>query len=116
MEEELRADLEKLRRELHESPDLDAETRELLAGLAQEIEQAIDPEASEASETLGDRLRAATERFEESHPSLTAVVGSSPAARRTASRTAGWSLHSARTCVTLALLASRNFKRPLMSS
>ncbi|MGI9591985.1 MAG: DUF4404 family protein [Myxococcota bacterium] len=74
MEKELREDLEKLRRELHEGPELDGKTRELLAGLAEEIEQVIERSGG-AEHTLGERLRAATERFEESHPSLTAVVG-----------------------------------------
>lgn len=73
MEKELRADLEKLRQELHEGADIDSESRELLAGLAREIEAAID--SDERGESLGDRLRVATERFEETHPSLTAIVG-----------------------------------------
>jgi metal-dependent amidase/aminoacylase/carboxypeptidase family protein len=74
MEKALREDLEKLRRELHEGPELDAETRETLAGLAQEIEEAIERSGGR-EDTLSERLRTATERFEESHPSLTAVVG-----------------------------------------
>lgn len=74
MEKALREDLEKLRRELQEGPELDAETREILAGLAQEIEEAIERSGGR-EDTLGERLRTATERFEESHPSLTAVVG-----------------------------------------
>jgi metal-dependent amidase/aminoacylase/carboxypeptidase family protein len=74
MEKALREDLEKLRRELHEGPELDAETRETLAGLAEEIEEAIERSGGR-EDTLGERLRAATEHFEESHPSLTAVVG-----------------------------------------
>ncbi len=74
MEKALRDDLEKLRRELQHGPALDADTRALLAGLAHEIEEAIE-RSGVAEHTLGDRLRAATERFEESHPSLTAVVG-----------------------------------------
>jgi hypothetical protein len=74
MKKALKEDLEKLRRELHEGPELDEESRNVLAGLAQEIEQAI--ERSEDQEpTLVDRLREATERFEESHPALTVVVG-----------------------------------------
>ena len=74
MEKALREDLEKLRRELQEGPELDTETREILAGLAQEIEEAIE-RSGDHEDTLGERLRTATERFEESHPSLTAVVG-----------------------------------------
>jgi CII-binding regulator of phage lambda lysogenization HflD len=74
MEKALREDLEKLRSELREGPELDETTRELLAALAHEIEETIE-RSGDAEETLGDRLRAATERFEESHPSLTAVVG-----------------------------------------
>ncbi len=41
MEKALREDLEKLRRELQDGPALDADTRELLGGLAHEIEEAI---------------------------------------------------------------------------
>jgi len=74
MEKALREDLEKLRRELQEGPELDTETREILAGLAQEIEEAIERSGGH-EDTLGERLRTATERFEESHPSLTAIVG-----------------------------------------
>lgn len=74
MEKALREDLEKLRRELHEGPELDAETREVLAGLAHEIEEVIERSGG-AEHTLGERLRVATEHFEESHPALTAVVG-----------------------------------------
>lgn len=75
MEGRLREDLERLRRELQEGPELDAETRRQLADLMQEIEATIGPEGEARDESLGDRLRTATERFEESHPSLTAVVG-----------------------------------------
>jgi len=74
MEKALREDLEKLRAELNEGPELDAETRALLSELAREIEEAIERSGG-GEESLGDRLRAATEQFEESHPSLTAVVG-----------------------------------------
>ena len=75
MEARLREDLERLRRELREGPDVDDETRQQLASLMQEIEGAIGQSGEVGDDSLGERLRAATERFEESHPSLTAVVG-----------------------------------------
>ena len=75
MEDELREHLAKLRAELHEGPALDEETRRQLAALAHEIEEVVERSGDAQGSGLGDRLRAATERFEESHPSLTAVVG-----------------------------------------
>ena len=55
---------------------LDAEARAQLENLAGEIEQLLRPEAPEPDllEDLAARLRVAIERFEESHPTLTAAV------------------------------------------
>lgn len=72
-ERELRKTLETLQRELSEGAPLDPEARRLLSELADDIEALLAQPA--ASGPLVERLRAATERFEESHPDLTAVVG-----------------------------------------
>ncbi|MBW2269999.1 MAG: DUF4404 family protein [Deltaproteobacteria bacterium] len=68
-------ELEHLHRELSEAPSLDAEARALLAELAADIERLLAEDAPESTGPLADRLSAATERFEETHPKLTAVIG-----------------------------------------
>lgn len=73
-ERELRENLESLHRQLSKDPPLDPEARNQLAELAREIEAVLGDQSSEAP-SLIDRLRAATEHFEESHPDLTAVTG-----------------------------------------
>lgn len=73
---ELRETLARLQNELRSAPPLDAEARAQLENLAGEIEQLLRPEAPEPDllEDLAARLRVAIERFEESHPTLTAAV------------------------------------------
>ena len=66
--------------ELHEvleaSGDLAVDVREELREAAEEIRQALDPsDERELSVSLRDRLSAALENFEESHPRLTGIVG-----------------------------------------
>ena len=73
-ERELRENLESLHRQLSEDPPLEPEARKQLADLAREIE-AVLGDGSSGTPSLVDRLRAATEHFEESHPDLTAVTG-----------------------------------------
>jgi hypothetical protein len=76
---ELQATLSRLRDELRAGPPLDPTAREQLDALAHEIEQQLhpdrsEPEALEALESIAKNLRQAIERFEESHPALTAAV------------------------------------------
>jgi hypothetical protein len=73
---ELRETLSRLHDELHTGQPLDDEARGMLERLAGDIEQVLHPESREpdALEALGRRLREAIERFEESHPELTAAV------------------------------------------
>ena len=73
---ELRATLARLHDELRGARQVDAESRELLETLARDIERALHPGGggADAIEALGARLREAIERFEESHPALTAAV------------------------------------------
>lgn len=73
-ERELREHLEQLQQRLADNPQLDPEARRQLSDLAREIETVLGEGPREAP-SLIDRLRAATERFEESHPDLTAVTG-----------------------------------------
>lgn len=75
--------LRELESELATIDTLDPEARALLADAAQEIQQVLAGKASEAEEPSGaaadrpvhDRLSTAMERFETSHPTLTAVLG-----------------------------------------
>jgi hypothetical protein len=71
----LRDELERLQKELSETTTLDPEARELLGEMAADIERLLAQDESGGAEPLAERLRAATERFEETHPKLTAVVG-----------------------------------------
>jgi len=74
----LREELERLHEELQRTPSIDAESRQLLSELARDIRTLLersDDERSESDASLGERLREATERFEESHPALTSLVG-----------------------------------------
>jgi hypothetical protein len=72
----LQETLTRLHEELRQGPPLDDEARAQLETLAQDIERALRPGSREpdALDALGRRLREAIERFEESHPALTAAV------------------------------------------
>lgn len=74
--DELQKTLTRLRDELRNGPPLDARGRAQLEGLARDIEQRLHPDRTEpeALEALAKNLREAIERFEESHPELTAAV------------------------------------------
>lgn len=66
--------------ELHEAlegmGDLDERLRSELRGAADDIQGALDDSrAEELSDSLRDRMTAALERFEGSHPRLTEIVG-----------------------------------------
>lgn len=67
-------------RDLHEAleaaKDLDERDRGELASTIEEIQALLgDSNGEGESETLGGRLRAAVERFEDRHPELTSVIG-----------------------------------------
>lgn len=65
----LRLNLEHLHRELAKPQAMDAETRELLAELAADIERVLAEEGPENA-GLAERVETATVKFEASHPSL----------------------------------------------
>ena len=73
---ELQRTLASLHEELRRSQPLDDDARELLETLARDIERQLHPGAREPEvlDALGRRLGEAIERFEESHPALTAAV------------------------------------------
>ena len=74
---ELQETLARLHEELRNGQHLDDEARGMLERLAGDIEQALHPASADsvdALDALGQRLREAIERFEESHPALTAAV------------------------------------------
>ncbi len=68
--------LRRLHAELSENPTISRESRELLEEIARDIQSLADAPPISRRETspFVDRLREATARFEESHPSLAEVV------------------------------------------
>jgi hypothetical protein len=74
----LREDLERLHQELARSESVDAASRSLLIDVLHDIEAVLErsePEIAGADESLIHRLRETTSQFEESHPTLTELVG-----------------------------------------
>jgi len=77
-EKELRETIADLERTLAQQEPIDANARERLLALLQEIHAQLErpPEDRDAGEpSLLDRIEAAMEDFEESHPALMAAVG-----------------------------------------
>ena len=78
--EQLRQRSEELLEELEQTDAIDADARDRLAGVLAEIRGAVDGKTGDGDEgdedeSLVDRLNEATRHFEESHPTLTAMVG-----------------------------------------
>jgi hypothetical protein len=77
--EKLRETLRDLEAELQQVETLDPQSRELLATAAAEIHEALDKSQREDEslepQSFTDRLTSATQKFEESHPTLSRVVG-----------------------------------------
>ena len=72
--EHLKQTLVELHAELGRSASLDDETKNLLAEVLADIRDVLASEVEPTGETLATRLRDATEDFESSHPTLTALV------------------------------------------
>jgi len=72
----LRERLAELHAELEQSPQVDDESRRLLATLADDIHAVLDDEHADpnAHHPLGERLSDAVREFEESHPQLAAAI------------------------------------------
>jgi uncharacterized membrane protein YccC len=77
-ENRLRTTLEELQRTLEEPDTVDAESRQLLGELVEDIQTVLaraPEEREDADPSLLDRLAEMAQRFEKSHPALTAAVG-----------------------------------------
>jgi hypothetical protein len=75
--DKLRSTLEELQEELHAIDEIDPQTRQMLAEAKAELELALlreDPESIEKG-TLIERLEHAGRGFEQSHPTLSRIVG-----------------------------------------
>jgi DNA repair exonuclease SbcCD ATPase subunit len=76
--EQLRQRIEELEEELEQTESIDADARDRLTGVLEEIRRALAESAEksdEEGESLVERLNEATRQFEESHPTLTTMVG-----------------------------------------
>jgi DNA anti-recombination protein RmuC len=60
---------------LEGAPEIGEEGREALRQATSKIEAALDEPSEERLESLREQLNGAVERFEQSHPQLTAIVG-----------------------------------------
>jgi uncharacterized membrane protein len=67
--------LDELRAALEAAPEIGDEGRNALRDAADDIRAALDEPDAERSGSLSDQLSQALERFEESHPQLTSIVG-----------------------------------------
>lgn len=72
---ELERRLEELHAELARTQNVDPKSRELLADVQRDIETALARSDEPAHGSLRERLAAAIEHFETSHPVLTATMG-----------------------------------------
>jgi len=74
--EELRSQLEKLHNELHQSPALDLQQRELLLTLADEIQALLKRDEIQRHHytSLSERLNDAVAELEASHPQVTLLM------------------------------------------
>jgi hypothetical protein len=73
----LNSSILELRRELAENEQLDPETRERLRGAIETLEEALIHEDEETLQhpSLKDTFRSTAVDFEDSHPTLTRIVG-----------------------------------------
>ncbi|MBF7730814.1 DUF4404 family protein [Pseudomonas sp. N040] len=75
MPQNLQQQLQQLRDQLANNPPLDADERASLVALLQEIEaNLVETAETEQNESLVDGVNLAIERFEVSHPTLTATL------------------------------------------
>ncbi len=76
-QDRLRSALQAIHEELHAAPSLDADTRQLLASVLQDIHATLrSPGSSSPLEPQPHiaQLKQVLERFEDSHPTLTRLV------------------------------------------
>jgi len=70
----LRELLESLHAELRRTEAVDEKSRALLRAVEHDIEAALERSSGEQDESFAERLRETVERFEGTHPALTATV------------------------------------------
>ncbi len=78
MGEQLREHLKALHGELASTPSVDERSKQLLEEVLADLHgllERTEPAAEDEHQSLGDRLRDATQQFEDSHPTLSAAVG-----------------------------------------
>lgn len=68
--EKLHQTLRQLHSELQNTETTDAETRELLSAVQNDIDQVVGPGEDPPVEDFGDRVESLAARFEADHPSL----------------------------------------------
>jgi len=73
--EDLRRQLERLRSELADASELDADTRAALEALATDIERALEGGVEAGHLSMRKRFEDATLRFEAEHPRFARVLG-----------------------------------------
>ena len=71
---QLRDILERLHRELEQTQVVDAESRDLLRRLQNDIQAVLKDSNASTRASLRARLGVAAERFEDSHPNLTLMI------------------------------------------
>jgi hypothetical protein len=73
---ELQEALKELHAELDRTPSVDDESRRLLVGIKEEIEELLarSDQDVESPQSLDERLQASIIQFEGTHPRLTAVI------------------------------------------
>lgn len=75
----LRSTIQQLHAELDKVESADPEIRALLTGAVADIQEKIDREEGRAHDddgSIADRLTAVARHYEESHPTLSGIVGS----------------------------------------
>ncbi|MFO7286362.1 MAG: DUF4404 family protein [Gammaproteobacteria bacterium] len=73
--ENLKRQLERLRAELSDASELDADTRAALEALASDIERTLEGDIEAEHHSMRERFEDATLRFETEHPRLARVLG-----------------------------------------
>ncbi|NNL66023.1 MAG: DUF4404 family protein [Myxococcales bacterium] len=71
----LRKKLKQLQDQMADGEPLDAQERQTLDDVLDEVEALLEAEDTDDDDSLAERVREAGIQFEESHPNLTAAIG-----------------------------------------
>ena len=75
-QEKLRATIDELHSELASMDHMDDDVQQMLRGTLDEIHTVLKQQESEDSSTIIGRLNQAARHYEESHPTLSGIIGS----------------------------------------